>query len=370
MKDLKIERLESWSRGKEAPPLRATIIITNRCDLNCLFCRGRFSPKDEVFYKDELTSDEWIHVAEEGVKMGIKEWGITGGEPLIRSDAVVKVIESIKNLDSSSRITLTTNGSFLDSKVAKRLVYNGCDVVEIGIDGPNAVIHDFLRGSKGSFKKATCAVKFLSSIKKKLKKDKPYIIIKTVLNSKNYDKIEKLVLLTSSLGGNCLKIIPMRIYDENKQLVKKAKLILNNKQKKEVYKNWEKIEKLGKNLGIKIEKEFSFGKEEVSKIIPRKEKLKKMKNPFFSAFCYIPFYSLVIDGKGNAGPCSSIPPTEFFDLPNLRKENLRKIWYEKFFNSIRKKLLEGKPISEKCKSCGLVMERENIVKEILKIKRK
>ena len=83
-------------------------------------------------------------------------------------------------------------------------------------------------------------------------------------------------------------------------------------------------------------------------------------------FCYEPFYSLVIDGKGNVGPCSSIPPNEFSYVPNLREENLRKIWFGEFFNSIRKKLLKGKPISEKCKSCGLVMEREYITKEILK----
>jgi len=63
MEKVKIERLKNWSQGKKASPVRATIIITNRCDLNCLFCRGRFSPKGKAFYKDGLISNEWVRVA-------------------------------------------------------------------------------------------------------------------------------------------------------------------------------------------------------------------------------------------------------------------------------------------------------------------
>jgi radical SAM protein with 4Fe4S-binding SPASM domain len=367
METLILERLKKWKEGKTAGPFRATLIITNWCNLDCLFCRGRFRPREKKFYKYELSTKEWVRVAKEGLALGIKEWDITGGEPLAKSGIVVSIINLIKKADINTKVTLITNGTLLHKKVAENLVRAKCDVIEVGIDGPNAKIHDFLRGKKGSFKRAINAIKFLSKTKKKLKEDKPFIILKTVLNAKNCEKLDELVFLTSSVGADCFKITPMRIYDENVELINKTKLRMNERQRKKIYENWGRIEEIGKKLNIKIEKEFSFGKEEVSTTMPFKGEVIKKLEPSFLPFCYIPFYSLVIDGKGNVGPCSSIPPTEFVDVPNIREESLKKIWYGNFFNSVRKCLLSGKPMSEKCKNCGLLMEKENIEKEIFEI---
>lgn len=358
---LLLKRLNRWLKGRKAPPFRATIIITNRCDLNCLFCRGRFGPKEKNFYVNELSKEEWIHVTKEGIKLGIKEWGITGGEPTIKNEILLDIIHLIKESDTHTMVTLTTNGSFLSSDVAKKLVQFGCDRIEIGIDGFNEKIHNFLRGSNYSFKKATNAVRFLSKEKKKLRKEKPEIIIKTVLNKKNYDTLDKLAFLAHSLGADIFKVIPMRIYEENIKLLREMKLKLDKKDKKLLPKIWSNVEKIGEKYGIKVEREFAYDEEETSKIYSRKNKLKEK---FPKVFCYIPFYSLVIDGNGNVGPCSSIPPTTLLNPHNIRKKSLKEIWY-KCFTSFRKGLLTGKPISKNCKSCGLVAEREFVSQEVM-----
>ena len=48
---------------------------------------------------------------------------------------------------------LTTNGTLLNRELANTLLNIGWDEVHFSIDGPNAEIHDALRGRKGAFKK-------------------------------------------------------------------------------------------------------------------------------------------------------------------------------------------------------------------------
>ena len=393
-----LERLYEWAAGKKAPPVKATLIITNQCDLNCLFCRGTFH-RNPDFYKGELSEDEWIKIVKDAIDIGIKEWAITGGEPFIKANTVISIIRTIINADPPSTINIVTNGSFITPRIADELVQVGCNKIEIGIDGPNAEIHDFLRGSNGSFEKSTNSVKYLAEAKKKLGKKKPIIELKTVLNSRNYDKLKDLVLLASSLGADVFEVVPMRTYSENRSLIEKERLILTKVEKDKLSESWKDVELAGKENGITVIKSFESGNEEVSTVIrynpkisqatslnnvlfvstpfhflikkildavgikSKKDQTQESMNRFFSAFCFTPFYSLVIDANGNVSPCPSIPPSEFENLffLNLRETTLKEIWYGDFFELIRKLSINGKYISKNCATCGLTKERKYII---------
>jgi len=397
---LVVERLHKWASGGKAPPTKATLIITDYCNLNCLFCRGAFRSKEPGFYKDEFTTEKWISVAKEGAQLGIKEWAITGGEPFMRTDTVAGIISVIKSEDPSSLINLTTSGSFLTLEVANEIVKLGCNKIEVGIDAPNAKIHDFLRGREGSFETATNSIKYLAYAKRKLGKQEPRIILKTVLNSKNYDKLPEMVVLANFLGADAIDVVPLRMYEENLSLIEKNGLKMNDNQKDEMDGIWRKVEEAGKKHRIDVVKEFTPGTEDISKIVNQnleetpninnlffsftpllpliqsvssmirdrrsKKETSDSINKFLSAFCFAPFYSLIIDPKGNVGPCSSIPPSEFENLPflNLRENTLEDIWYGQFFDFIRNLSIEGKHISKRCKSCGLVKERRSMLNDM------
>lgn len=393
---LVLQRLYKWAIGEKTPPTKATLVITNECDLKCLFCRGAFHKNSN---KGELFEEEWIKIIKDGLELGIKEWTITGGEPFIKVSTVLKVIKIIKTMGMSQIVKIVTNGSFITSEVAEDIVKSGCNEIEIGIDGPDARTHDFLRGVEGSFENATNSTRYITEAKNMFEKDEPLIKIKTVLNAKNYDKLKDMVLLASSLGANALDVIPMRMYSENREIIEKEGLVMGDEQKRRLVELWEDVKKTGKNHGIKIIKSFESGGEEVSgivttkppskktetdtnvllfslmpfhsiivglsRIIKREPKVPKSVNRFLSAFCYTPFYSLVIDSKGNVSPCSSIPPSEFENLIflNLRETTLKDIWYGDFFELLRKMSIDGKQISRRCETCGLVKERKTVIEE-------
>jgi radical SAM protein with 4Fe4S-binding SPASM domain len=86
----------------------------------------------------------------------ITNWGIKllifdGGEPLCRDDFFdIARYASTKGL----RVVIGSNGTLIDTDVAKRLKSSGIMAAQISIDGAEAQSHDWFRGETGAFNKA------------------------------------------------------------------------------------------------------------------------------------------------------------------------------------------------------------------------
>jgi len=101
--------------------------ITNKCNLNCAYCKHSTAPPESI-----LTLDEMRRVIRLFAKCGISKIRITGGEPLV-SDDVFEIVKICKESPEIRDITLTTNGILLQ-KAAKELKAAGLDRVNISID--------------------------------------------------------------------------------------------------------------------------------------------------------------------------------------------------------------------------------------------
>ncbi len=85
--------------------------ITDRCDFRCTYCMAEemtFLPRHEV-----LSLEECLTVASTFVGLGVSKLRITGGEPLVRKDAMW-LIERLGALPGLDNLVLTTNGSQLE----------------------------------------------------------------------------------------------------------------------------------------------------------------------------------------------------------------------------------------------------------------
>ncbi len=114
--------------GRKIDYLRLS--ITDRCDFRCVYCMAedmQFLPRKEV-----LSLEEIVRLSESFVSLGIRKIRITGGEPLIRKDALhlLKELGQIKQLDE---LCITTNGSHL-KKYADALYSAGIDRINISLD--------------------------------------------------------------------------------------------------------------------------------------------------------------------------------------------------------------------------------------------
>jgi cyclic pyranopterin phosphate synthase len=104
--------------------------ITDRCDFRCTYCMAEemtFLPRAQV-----LTLEECLRIASTFVDLGVTKVRITGGEPLVRPNAVWLMGE-IARLEGLKELVITTNGSQLD-RFAQLLFDAGIKRINISLD--------------------------------------------------------------------------------------------------------------------------------------------------------------------------------------------------------------------------------------------
>lgn len=107
--------------------------ITDRCDFRCVYCMGEdmaFLSRDEVLSLEECTRLVRIFV-----NLGVSKVRITGGEPLVRKNAL-SLFEDIGRLPGLQELTMTTNGSQLEHH-AHALRKAGLNRINVSVDSLN-----------------------------------------------------------------------------------------------------------------------------------------------------------------------------------------------------------------------------------------
>jgi GTP 3',8-cyclase len=118
--------------GRAITDLR--ISITDRCNYKCVYCR---TGNEGALYGD-LPFEDYLRMARVLVRMGITKIRLTGGEPLLRRDAVdfVRDLAQLRpsnGLQESLDIALTTNGHLL-ADLAQPLKNAGLTRVTVSMD--------------------------------------------------------------------------------------------------------------------------------------------------------------------------------------------------------------------------------------------
>lgn len=114
--------------GRQVDYIRLS--ITDRCDFRCQYCMSEdmtFLPRDEV-----LSLEECARIVRAFVELGVTKVRITGGEPLVRKNALW-LFEEVGQLQGLDELVLTTNGSQL-SKHASALKQAGVKRINISLD--------------------------------------------------------------------------------------------------------------------------------------------------------------------------------------------------------------------------------------------
>jgi len=116
------------SFGRRVTYLR--ISLTDRCDFRCVYCMSRdmqFVPRAQV-----LTLEEIASIARAFCDLGVTKIRVTGGEPLVRRNALW-LLEQLGAMPGLEELVLTTNGSQLD-RYAQALRDAGVRRINISLD--------------------------------------------------------------------------------------------------------------------------------------------------------------------------------------------------------------------------------------------
>lgn len=169
------------------------ISITDRCNLRCLYCM----PENGIElcrHDDVLCYEEFVRLCRIFAKLGMKKVKITGGEALVRKDAL-HLMKTIKNIAGIEQVTLTTNGVLLGDYLDR--------LVQIGIDGINISLDSL---DTEEFKRIT-RVGDVEKVKASLQKALQYPDLKLKINCVPFDgEHQKLLNLVALAKDNPLHV--------------------------------------------------------------------------------------------------------------------------------------------------------------------
>ncbi len=160
---------------------------TNSCNLSCQHCYRDAGVKME----DELSTAEGLSLIDEIAKAGFKIMIFSGGEPLMRKDIFTLVEHGVKR---GLRPVFGSNGTLIDSNMAKNLKKSGAAAIGISLDSIDFQKHDRFRGQPGAWKQA------VKGMEKCKEAGLPFQIHTTVVDW-NYPEIEEITDFAVGAGA-------------------------------------------------------------------------------------------------------------------------------------------------------------------------
>lgn len=129
------------------------ISITDRCNLRCQYCMP--DNIEVLSHMDILRFEEILRICQCAVKLGIKKFKVTGGEPLVRKGCM-SFLKELKQMSGVEQVTLTTNGVLL-GEYLDELVEMKIDGINISLDTLDAVQYAKITG-RDEFEKVMASI--------------------------------------------------------------------------------------------------------------------------------------------------------------------------------------------------------------------
>jgi len=137
------------------------LLLTEQCDNYCLMCSQ--PPKDR--------DDSWLfHRARRVISLlpeGARSLSLTGGEPTLRADALIGLLEHCQQVAPRLSLHLLSNGRrFADPEFTRRYAAVGIADIMVGIPvyAPEPGLHDFIVQALGAFDETIHGILNLASL--------------------------------------------------------------------------------------------------------------------------------------------------------------------------------------------------------------
>jgi len=139
-------------------PLQVSIEVTRRCPLECQHCYNNLPMGDQDARSREMTTEEHFRMLDELVEMGCFWLLYTGGEIFARKDFLEIYTYAKKK---GFLITLFTNGTLINEKIADYLLEWPPFAIEITLYGRTKETYEALTRIPGSFERCLRGIKLL-----------------------------------------------------------------------------------------------------------------------------------------------------------------------------------------------------------------
>ncbi|NLH99091.1 MAG: radical SAM protein [Chthonomonadales bacterium] len=171
-------------------PVNGTFELTSRCNLGCKMCYIRTRAGDRAMKASELTAEQWLDLARQGVDAGMLFLLLTGGEVFLRPD-FFDIYEPLT--DMGLLITLFTNATLITKKAADRLAKRPPNRTEVTLYGATKETYEAVTGEKGGYEKCIRGIELLLEAGVTLK-------LKTTLSRLNAHEFDQMRQMSENWG--------------------------------------------------------------------------------------------------------------------------------------------------------------------------
>lgn len=172
-----------WERAfADAIPISGTFELTPRCNFNCRMCYVHLSESEISQHGREMSTDEWIRIAQESKEAGTTWLCITGGEPLMHPEFETIWTELAQ---MGFFITLQTNASLVTKyeKLFEKYPPRACKITLYGSN--NNVYRKVCQVERG-FTRVDEGIQMLRQMKI------PVELVSTIIQQ-NLDDVENII---------------------------------------------------------------------------------------------------------------------------------------------------------------------------------
>ena len=194
--------------SRSSPMMRGEIIITDRCNFACPYCRG-IRPD----CKGQMPTDEVCRIIRLWASDGLRNIRFSGGEPTLHNGLTSMV--AVAKANGVRNVAISTNGS-ADWNLYRDLISCGANDFSVSLDACCSSFGDKMSGVNGYFDKVCDNIRRLSLT------PLVYVTVGVVLNEMNVDELANIVKFADSLGVDDIRIIPSAQY--NRMLASAASL--------------------------------------------------------------------------------------------------------------------------------------------------
>lgn len=166
-------------------PISGNFELTARCNFNCPMCYVHMSEKEVEACGKELTTQQWIEIAEAAKNKGMVFALLTGGEPFVRKD-FFEIYGAMKKMGIV--VSINSNGSMLEGRILEQLLAD-----------PPARINISLYGGCNETYQNMCGLSAYEKVLKNivtLKEHGVDVRINLSITPYNYQDIEKIYEIT------------------------------------------------------------------------------------------------------------------------------------------------------------------------------
>lgn len=330
LSDKELELFESIASDSSRGPKKVILSPTDWCNLRCETC-WRLEKKENPNEgsAEELSSDEMARLMRDSRSLGARELDLTGGgEPFSRKD-IFELLSLAKRL--GFWVTLTTNGTLLDSEKARRLVSLGIDDIAFSFDGSTRRTSDSIRGN-GVFDKTFAALTALQDEKSAAGAALPVVRIACVMTSRNYREVPALVRFAKRHGASAIQFSTLLEWGTN------AHLSMARVPAKPRF--WEPF------LGRKAPLAYLEEGARLADAEGIHTNLRSIISHGFSEhapprFCFAPWEMLFVNSRGTALACCVLASFYENELGNVRDTPLGELWRSEKMLEFRRRLAAG-----------------------------